>query len=295
MRIRTSHFFLAGACVALFALTAPASAAILRVPSEYPTIQSAINAASDRDVIIVAPGNYVERINYNGKDVSVVSAKGPDVTTIEGPAIGQGSLVTFRNGESGAAVLDGFTLTGGSGTFLGHAAYGGAIVCINATPTIVGNRFVDNQNDSLVMGAGIYCLDTGAAPYVESCVFEGNEARFSGGAVAARFGASITLVDCRFEDNAPNALYTVDCSAEVIGCVFERNSLGGAQLQVGPSAVCDIRVEGCRFSEHPLMPISSVISSSLSTLSLVGNVIEKNDAGALYFPKKPKKPDDHTS
>ena len=50
---------------------APSSAEIRLVPSDYITIQYAINQADDGDVIIVEPGVYLEHINFLGKNITV--------------------------------------------------------------------------------------------------------------------------------------------------------------------------------------------------------------------------------
>jgi len=50
-----------------------ASAVTRNVPSEYGTIQAGINASEDGDVVVVWPGVYFERINFNGKDITVTS------------------------------------------------------------------------------------------------------------------------------------------------------------------------------------------------------------------------------
>ena len=42
--------------------------AILIVPTQYPTIQQAVNAASSGDTIEISTGNYVENINISAKD-----------------------------------------------------------------------------------------------------------------------------------------------------------------------------------------------------------------------------------
>jgi len=49
------------------------NAATLNVPSQYSTVQSAINASSNGDTVLVQPGTYVENINFNGKNIFVGS------------------------------------------------------------------------------------------------------------------------------------------------------------------------------------------------------------------------------
>src|SRR5438132_13793840 len=69
----------------------------LHVPADQPTIQAAINAASNGDTVLVSPGIYVENINFNGKAITVTSSGGPSVTIIDGGQ--RGSVVTFFSGE----------------------------------------------------------------------------------------------------------------------------------------------------------------------------------------------------
>ncbi|UCD50596.1 MAG: right-handed parallel beta-helix repeat-containing protein [Phycisphaerales bacterium] len=128
------------------------SAAVLNVPSEYPSIQEAIDASSDGDRVVVAPGLYYERINFNGKNI-VLTSTDPNDPRIVGYTIinadGEGSVVTFENGENDA-VLTGFTITGGAGTLMDYSDewykyyYGGGIYCAWGSPTITHNVITNN-------------------------------------------------------------------------------------------------------------------------------------------------------
>jgi hypothetical protein len=75
------------------------------------TIQGGIDVANG--CVVVYAGTYVEDVDFGGKDVVVTGVDGADVTVLEGA--GSGPVVTFDDVESAAAVLDGFTVTGGAG------------------------------------------------------------------------------------------------------------------------------------------------------------------------------------
>lgn len=52
-------------------LTTTATAATLKVPSQYKTIQTAVNAAHDGDIVQVAKGTYKEAIIIENKNINV--------------------------------------------------------------------------------------------------------------------------------------------------------------------------------------------------------------------------------
>ena len=45
----------------------------IHVPADYATIQAAINAATNGDLVLVAQNTYYENINYKGKAITVAS------------------------------------------------------------------------------------------------------------------------------------------------------------------------------------------------------------------------------
>ena len=100
-------------------------------------------------------GSTTRRSISAARDI-VVTGSDPNDPKIVGYTIinadGDGSAVTFENGETPAAVLTGFTITGGFGTLnnsiegqsAGGIFWGAGIYCINASPTITKNIIARN-------------------------------------------------------------------------------------------------------------------------------------------------------
>jgi parallel beta-helix repeat protein len=171
----------------------PVSAAnVLNVPGSYPTIQAAIDASVNGDTVVVAPGTYFENVNFKGKLITVQSAQGPRVTTIDGGNLAP--VVNFSTAETAAAVLQGFTLQHGNAT--GTYGYEGAGVHINsASPTVVGN--VITANTSCADGVGISIAF--ASPTIRDNTISGNTKQTgcsgqNGGGIYVRGAASAQII-----------------------------------------------------------------------------------------------------
>jgi len=158
-------------------LTAVGMPATIYVPDNFATIQGAIDASSNGDEIIVRAGMYVENIDFKGKAIHLNSEQGAAVTTIDGNQAG--CVVFFDTNEGKDSILEGFTITNGSGYVdLQGEVMGGGIYCNSASPLIISN--VIHKNDTADRGGGIYCISSEAE--VDNNEITENTAYTGGGA-----------------------------------------------------------------------------------------------------------------
>jgi len=146
---RRHHLLAALAAVVALGVTKARAADVHVVPPD--SIQDAIAAANDGDVVHVAAGTYVEDLDFLGKAIRVVGA-GAASTVVRGT--GAGPVVTFRSGETEASVLDDVTVTGGL------AARGGGVFVDGASPTILRTTITGNRAD--LQGSAVYLEDSSA-------------------------------------------------------------------------------------------------------------------------------------
>jgi nitrous oxidase accessory protein NosD len=92
---------LAALCAGLCALPAAAAARTLVVPTAFPTIQSAVNAANAGDKIDVRRGTYVEQVSI-AKPLEIAGA-GSDKTIIKAPA----TLAAGQDGDTSIVEISG--------------------------------------------------------------------------------------------------------------------------------------------------------------------------------------------
>jgi hypothetical protein len=161
------------------------AARTIHVPRDLPTIQEAINEASQGDTVLVAPGTYKVRLDFKEKHVILRSAEGPERTIL---TAGQHKIVQM--GPMG--VLDGFTLTGSKGAAVGVRRKGSIIedciferngsdngqfpTCIEglASPTIRRNIFRHNASSERY-GSCVIGFSNGSSPLVQNNLFHDNK------------------------------------------------------------------------------------------------------------------------
>lgn len=217
----TRTFTLAAALAGL-ALGAAASGETIFVPDDEPTIQEAINAAAESgDEIIVAPDVYPEAIDFLGKAVIVRSADGAASTIIDATGLGT-SVVTCENFEGVNSVLEGFTITGGTGTDTGSHIVGGGLYCKNSDPLISHCIIRDNTAE---LGCGAYCYL--ASPRFRNCaIFDNTTAEGDGGGLYLRSSNPI-ITNTTFTGNEAargGGFYMDSASPRLINCIVYGNT-----------------------------------------------------------------------
>ncbi len=247
----------------------PCAAAELHVPAEYPTIQAAIEASVDGDAVVVAPGAYAEALRMSGRQITLRSSGGPEVTTLDGAALPGDSILVAIDGETFGTVVEGFTFTNGQGSLRPN--------CTSAKP----------------VGGAIY-VGSFCALAIRDCRFVHNGFDLDviwGGAIYAHRG-SLRVIDCDFVDNG---LYVSDpdlgtsrggaiglCGSggqtlEITGCSFLNNyaSYGGA-VRVQDTA--STLVSGCQFAQNNSSQGGGMFIESCGENSVLGCGFSDNTA-----------------
>ncbi|MBE0536469.1 MAG: hypothetical protein IH624_12445 [Phycisphaerae bacterium] len=234
----------------------PCIADVLVVESDgsgqYPTIQAAIDAAYNEDVIEVKPGTYIGEgnrdIHFDGKAITVRSIDPNDPHIVAATIIDCGGTESaphrgfdFWHNETSHSVLAGLTIRNGY-----TESSGGAIRCIEASPTIVHCDIIGNTTGPDVHGgAGMWCY--GSRSVIIGCRFINNVAQGEGvgGGFRGSSGAPyVALTDCVFIGNSAyrgGAIH--NCDGPLNNCVIVRNKArygGGIHSSDGPITNCVI-------------------------------------------------------
>ncbi len=199
---------------------------------DYTTIQAAVNAATDGDEILVAPGTYTSSdyyvVNMKGKPITIRATGTPEETILDGEDARH--VVRCVNGEGPDTIIEGFTITGGSGHY-----DGGCISCDSSSPTITGCTITGG---SAYDGGGIYCW--GSSPTITDCTISDNTAG-SGGGIYCTSSSDPTITDCTISDNTANYGGGIDCwgsSPTITGCTISDNTaISGGGISVASTPI----------------------------------------------------------
>lgn len=212
----------AAVVLALVAATV-AKAATHFVPQDFPTIQAAINFATDGDTVVVQSGTYFENVNTLGKDIRLNGVAVNSPTIIGSP----GSPVLTVGANSSPPLISNLTIRNGDG-LLG----GGIAVGANTVTTIRNVRIWQN---SAASGGGVFIFSDCHVTMID-CDLWANHADVQGGGIFMLSGSSLVIGDTLIESNTAGqsggAMRVFDADVDISGSThFLNNSAvrdGGA-------------------------------------------------------------------
>ncbi|MHC4947312.1 MAG: right-handed parallel beta-helix repeat-containing protein [Planctomycetota bacterium] len=221
-----------------------ASAAVINVPADEPTIQAALDAAANGDEIVVAPGVYAESgLTIAGKVLTLRSSGGAGVTTIDG---GGAQVLDLATSISNQLTLEGFTITGSAGPEAAIELGDDSILTLRLC-TVTGNTA-----DTKPAGVDV---ESAATLVAEQCTFSGNTSTNGlGGAIRVTAG-TVRVIDCTFTLNsAPGGFGGAirlggSGRLEVRGTTFGQNSaFEGGAVSLDQTSIRDTAFHQCVFT-----------------------------------------------
>ncbi len=271
-----------------------------QVPRDFATIQDAIDAASNGDIIEVSPGTYTGNgnwdIDFKGKAITLRSSSGPGQTTInctEGHR-----CFYFHRGEKQHSVLRGFTIKGAvlSGSEIpsensnwnpspAHPV-GGGIFCENSSPSII-NCVI--KQCSAELGGGI--ASVGGSPLIVDSTIEQCRAGGFGAGIGLIKGSDARIVNCTIKRNTASdngvggGVYCLQSSLEMAGCdISFNNAQGNAHgggIYCGGSST-QATLEHCIISNNDAQAGGGIFSDSYADLDITNCTIADNTNAGVY-------------
>lgn len=260
--------------ILMILLASTAGAATLLVPTDFPTIQAGVNAATVGDTVLLDPGIYFGEgnrdIDFGGKDLTVLSRDNdPSTCTIacQGQYYENHRGFIFQSGETSQSRLQGLTIRDGwgEGDPYEPSGGGGAILCENGSSPVIANCRL-TQCVTRGSGGGLSAHDS--SPTLVDCRIDHNQCSSYGGGVYASGSGTITLSGCQIANgngSVGGGAYLVCEEPLVFECVVANNSDIG--LYLGESGTIlnttvtgnDIGIEGgCCYLENSLITFNGM-------------------------------------
>jgi predicted secreted protein len=257
-------------------------------PSDFSTIQAAIDDANDGDTVLVAPGTYTGNgnrdINFRGKAITVRSTDPNDPVIVTSTIIDcedKGRGFTFESEEQADSILEGLTITNGK------AMEGGGIFISNSSPTIRNCTIKNNKTITIPSGdgGGIFIWD--GSPIIANCTISGNSTggRGYGGGIYINgdiHGSQPIISQCSIIGNTAGVgggLHIQYSSPLISHCTITDNyAIGGGGLNLGGMGWWEdtIRLENCQITDNSANSSSGGIFAILCTLKMSNCVISGN-------------------
>jgi len=166
--------------------------------ADFDAIQDAIYASADGDTVEVAPGTYLEALDFCGREIVLLGTGGAEQTVLS-PPYGV-PAVTVRYGEGPDTQLSGFTITGADTHDMeleeGEDPPGAGIQITYSCPTLSDLVI---EGNTAYFGGGIK-MKYNSHPLVERVVVRDNVATGCGGGIYL-CESNPTFIDVEVRDN----------------------------------------------------------------------------------------------
>jgi parallel beta-helix repeat protein len=243
----------------------------ITVPTDFPTIQAAINASNPGDTIKVLPGTYTEQLTIS-KSLTIIGSgakstiiESPPVEELEPNVIGRPYIVEINNETQ--VTIKGFTITGPPGTDCG---------------TLVGISVLENGSINLksvvINGCTQNAILIGAAPFFPGGPQIGHATitktfvtdYVDHGVLALGSGSTLTMSYNKIVGSNPNSA--------VVGILFVFGAKGTITHNEVRGNICNLPECGPDFFTQ-LQSVGIVADSAGEGSVISNNYVSNNDAG----------------
>ena len=287
------------------------------VPDDFPTIQEAIDHASDTDTIVVSAGTYTGTgdsvIDTKGKAITILGEQGNGDVVLDGEH--QRRVVVCTNGEDEHTIIKGFRITNG------YSAAGSGIYCHSSSPLvsdciITGNDAVSSASGALYGGGGVYgynsslnlsnCLITNnscdymtgsggggggicfsfnlfdqASPRIENCSIQLNSGVDVGGIQVSQ-DSHLTIVNSDIQNNTGTGIKASASTVSLEGCDISGQEAGGVSIHAwgieSPTDIIDCTIQ--HNGNGRGLHLENVISGRIESCLIANhNASSMNDGG----------------
>jgi parallel beta-helix repeat protein len=247
----------------------------ITVPTDFPTIQAAINASNPGDTIKVLPGIYTEQLTIS-KSLTIIGS-GAKSTIIQAPAVLNPSPVVFFPGRANIVdiyneaivTMKGFTIAGPSGNICEGLA--GVSIQEDATLKIDSSAIIGCLREGMLVGLSEFIP---IGPNVGHAVITNTDI-IDYQVVGIQIGGESTTV-------------VVSKSQVIAADALEGEDQAGIFVGIGPKVVIvDNKISGniCKTPEcvpdlSPQFPHSGIFLLDVNQDSIIaGNKVTNNDVG----------------
>jgi hypothetical protein len=279
-------------------LASVVSASVIHVPGDSATIQKGLNGAISGDTVLVAAGNYKERLVWPSRDgivlQSEVGAAGTEISGSDSGRVLAMNAITY----TAATMVRGFTIT--HGRIAGSNSRGAGVWCVGS-PVFRDNRIVRNVLYGMGYGGGVYAQ---GAPLFDNNLIAwdsiwnpgGGGWRYGGGVFCdgpGVFAQNVFLENAAYDTNPGGFWYGGGLYLQGAGIVFNnlfvRNRIGATTGGVAYGGALYLGTEGALVANNTFVanmcstaiPTGAAIYSARPRVTIKNNILVDNVATGI--------------